>query len=167
ALVVRGAAHLGAADQRTDVLGAHLHVGLEAAAAEDDGSAVDVGDTVVVTHPHPAGVTTVILQDGGGGGTVTDLDAHLLGGREPAPREANAFVRGAHNEAARPDDLVALAHAGEAGGRLHANIAELVHPEHGVFGVLHQDAGQHRVGLAGHDPHQVSVEVVEGVGLYA
>jgi hypothetical protein len=30
-------------------------------------------------------------------------------------------VRGAHDEAASPDDLVALAHAGEAGGRLHAD----------------------------------------------
>jgi hypothetical protein len=76
-------------------------------------------------------------------------------------------VRGAHNEAARPDDLVTLAHAGEAGGRLHADVADAVHPEHGVFGVLHQDAGQHRVGLARRDPHQVTVKVVEGVGLYA
>jgi hypothetical protein len=66
--------------------GAHLHVGLEAAAAENDGSAVDVGDAVVVTQAHAAGATTVILQDGGSGGTITDLNAHLLGGREPTPR---------------------------------------------------------------------------------
>ena len=46
ALIVRGAAHLGATDQWTDVLGAHLHVGLEAAAAEDNGS----GES---RHPRP------------------------------------------------------------------------------------------------------------------
>src|SRR4029077_4372439 len=100
-----------------------------AAAAEDDSSAVEVGDPVVVTHAHAARVTTVILQDGGNGGTVTDLDAHLFRGREPAPREANTFVRGAHNEAARPDDLVALAHTGEAGGRLPAIFARAVLPK--------------------------------------
>ena len=166
ALIVRGPAYLGATDQRPDMLGAHLYVGLEAAAAEDDGSTVDVCDTVVV-HAHPAGMAMAILQNGGDGGAVTDLDAHLLDGREPAPRKADAFVRGAHHQAARPDNLVAFTHAGETGRRLHPDVADAVHPEHGVLGVLHQDAGQYRVGLARRDPHQVAMEIVEGVGLDA
>ena len=50
-------------------------------------------ESAQTSSQHAARVATVILQDGGDGGTVTNLDTHLLGGREPAPRARQFRVR--------------------------------------------------------------------------
>ena len=158
ALVVRRAAHLGGADQRADMLRAHLHVGLEAAAAEHDRLGMDGLEPVWPSRLDAGDAAAAIEDQLGGGAGIADLDAPLSGGGKPRARQADALVHRAHDEPARPHHHVALLDARHGDRRLHLHAADLVHPEHGVLRTVDQDARQQRVRApAGHTQQIVHV----------
>ena len=147
------------------MLGAHLHIGFEAAAAEHDRFRAIGLDTLVVADLHATDAALLVRDQLGHRMAVADIDAHLLGGLEPAAREPDALMRGANHEPACPDHHVALADGGERDGRLHLDAPGLVHPEDGVLGIVDEYARQFGVRPAAGHAHQVAVIVAARIGL--
>lgn len=85
ALIMWRATHLGRADERSDMLRAHLHIGLEAAAAQHDRFGMIGLDAVIIANLDATDAPGIVHQQLCRGAAVADIDVHALGGLEPAP----------------------------------------------------------------------------------
>src|SRR5581483_8628244 len=116
ALIMGRAAHLRMIPWPPEVLRAPRRVGLETAAAEDNGTR---------------------FEQAHGRGAITNLDAEALRQREPHPREPHALVYRAHDRALGPLDHATDLYRAERYRRLEAQTVG-GHPRGGRVGFVDQ-----------------------------
>ena len=161
--VVADAAHLGELPAGAEVAGAHLRVGLEAAAREHDRIAGQGLPAVRRAHGdavHPSGV--VLLQSHRGV-VVPHVDAALDGDLEELVGEALPAPDGLQTEAA-PETELPFHLERLVRPRRHEADALLVHPLHGGERLPDEGVGHLLVGEAFRDAHEVLEVLGLGVG---
>ena len=158
--IVLAAAHLHQVGIGAEIARAHLGVGLEAAAAHDDGAAREVVFAVGVETRTPSTRrslpwTTRTRE------LVADFDAVLVEGDVAKLVEhAGAAADRMDVVAARQVELaVDLGHLLRLPGD-----ADVLHPVHGGVGLVDQAFGQHRIDAPLRDAVEVVEEVLPSVG---
>ncbi len=162
AVVEAGAAHLGEVPAGSEIAGAPLGVGFEAAAGEHHRLGLELALDAVVAdaharHPH------AVEQEAERAGPVADADAALGGGIGEHLDQAGAAADRLDRQPAPELELAVDLERLPAVDRDEAD-ALVAHPAEGVEAPRHQQLDQVRIGAVLRHPRHVVEELIGGIG---